>query len=62
MCGPSSEQKATTASESAFGTLMQGHYADNFGKQSADLAQLNSVYSPIFSAGPVRTKALAALN
>jgi hypothetical protein len=52
MCGPSDEQKATAASESAFGNLMQSNYTKNSDLQSADLAKLNSVYSPIFQAGP----------
>jgi hypothetical protein len=66
MCGPSSEQKRLEAQQASFSTLMENDFVQRYGKQMADLQQLNNILTPIAEAGPsqpgMSAQELAALN
>lgn len=66
MCGSSSSEKALGASEQSFSNSLQANYAQNFGAQSAELSNLNNIFTPIAQAGPDQQgygpQQLAALN
>lgn len=53
MCsGPSQQQKDLEAAQAAFTKTLQQDYSQTFAQQQAILQNLNSVLSPIVSAGP----------